>query len=98
MDCKWPELTIGATVASRIKQNYFADEPWSPKMADRIGAMLKLLKERSAPYYPDMDITGRLHKLTAYTRQDMDDALGKEALCQSDTCGLLERSMVDKQS
>jgi hypothetical protein len=60
--------------------------------------MLKLLKERAAPYYPDLDMVAVLHKLTAYGRQDMDDALGKEALCQDDTPGLLERSMAVRPS
>jgi hypothetical protein len=85
-------------VAAKIKQIYYPDVPWSVRIADDIAVKLKVLKDVTAPYYPDLDIVGRLHKVAAYCKQDMDDALGKEALCQSDTCGLLERSMGSSQS
>ena len=95
MDCKHPEITVGAMVAVRIKENYYPEAPWDMKLTEKVAVKLTALKQAVTPYYPDMDVIGRLHKLTAYSREDMDDALGKEAeLCQDDTTEPWQHSTV----
>lgn len=69
------EQTAGEPVATKLKQYFFPDTPWSPKLAFHIGHMLGALKREVKIYLPDKDVLAQLHFLNTFTKEDMQDAL-----------------------
>lgn len=89
MTPRYPEIIAGEQIAAKLKNHFFADVPWSPKVAFQVAEKMSQLKKITRRYYSDFDDVQFLHKLGAYSPQDIDDAFesGKEALCKNESQG-----------
>lgn len=78
---KYPAITLGATLAERVKRLYFEHEPWA-KVSSEVARRVRVLKEVGRTYMPDRDEVARMHWLCGLNKADMDEALamnGREA-------------------
>jgi hypothetical protein len=70
-EIRYPEITVGIETARKIKQCLFSNEPWGAKIACEVGYRLTGVKRLARKYYPDDDIIQILHKLNAYSPNDL---------------------------
>ncbi len=68
------EQSAGEQGAIKIKQFFYPDTPWTPKLAFHIGHLLGALKRQAKLYFPDQDVLYHCDMIASFTKDDMEDA------------------------
>lgn len=69
------EITAGEQLAVKIKKYYYADQPWSPKLALEIGYKMGEIKKKARKIYECKDMIQILHELATFEKEDLEDLL-----------------------
>src|SRR5690348_2099077 len=70
----YPEIIAGERIAEKLKDFFYPDIPWTPKLAFQVAERMSELKRITRPLYEHLDMVQFLHQLGAYTPDDIRDA------------------------
>jgi hypothetical protein len=80
----YPEIEFGRRISIKLKEFFFKDEAWTPKMLCVIIEKLNQLKEIAKPFYPEKDTVELVKMLADYSQQDIAEAFAMEGVCNDD--------------
>jgi hypothetical protein len=69
------EIKAGEAIAVNIKNYFYPDQAWSPKLAFEIGHKLRDIKRAASKFYTNLDILLILHNLLDFKKEDLEDLL-----------------------
>jgi hypothetical protein len=72
MEAKYPEITLGEPVCSKLKDIYFKDIPWS-QCHRQVASKFTALKEIITKFYADRTRIDALKELILYSDKDIMD-------------------------
>ena len=78
MDMTKQAQVAGTPVCKLIKDYFFAEIAWRPRLAFHIGHMLTALKRQARIYFPDLDELERINLLATFTKEDMQDIFDQQ--------------------
>lgn len=65
------EIVAGETLAVKIKEYFYYEQPWSAILAFKIGHDMTHIKRVIKPLYPDYDAIRIYHELNAFSKEDL---------------------------
>lgn len=69
------EITAGERLATKVKEYFYPDIAWTPKLAWDVGVKMRDIKRAALKFYVDRDIISILHELSGFNKQDLEDLL-----------------------
>lgn len=70
-----PEINLGATICTRLKKIYYADQPWDVQLTKAIAKRYTDLCAKTRIFYPELDNLAFLQAIIKYSDADITDAL-----------------------
>lgn len=67
-------ITAGEALAAKVKNAFWKNEVWLPKLAFQVGYKMRDLKKIARPMFPELEEVPFLHRLAAFSEQDIRDA------------------------
>lgn len=68
-------INIGTEICFMIKNIYFKEVQWTPKLSNEINKMFFIIKEKSKIFYPDLSAEELLKMIRKYSTEDFNDCL-----------------------
>lgn len=69
------EIRAGEQLAKNLKEYFYADESWTPKLAFEIGHLMTRFKRDTEAIYEHLDTIALLQTLAGYSKQDVKDVI-----------------------
>lgn len=69
------EIAAGEPLATKVKEFFFSEDPWSPHVAFKVGHKMRDIKCKAGKFFPDQDICSTLFLLKDFTKDDLEELL-----------------------
>jgi hypothetical protein len=68
-------VSLGMDVCLMIKNFYFKDQKWTPKISNEIHKMFAIVKEKAKTFHKDLNEEKLLEMIIIYSIEDFNDCL-----------------------